>query len=892
MKTDKFKKIEEIYLSVIEIPNNDRKEFLDERCGDDKDLRKEVELLLSFEDPEDNFLEEPPDQLAAELMSENETSDYTNQKIKHFEILEKIGKGGMGTVYLAKDTRLERQVAIKFLDKELSQNEERLRRFILEAKAASALNHPNILTIHEIGEFDETHFITTEFIEGETLRTKLKAETLTINDSLEIAIQIASALDVAHKAGIIHRDIKPDNIMVRPDGVLKVLDFGIAKLIDDNGTRKNTRSNTKAGSLIGTTSYMSPEQVRGKKVDAQTDLFSFGIVLYLMLTGKQPFEGETDSDIVASILMKEPEPIDLYNSTIPVELKKFVKKSLQKDKKERFQTAGEMLEKLKELQRNIEISKELETSESFENKENNQTQDVNKLTAEESQKVTIENTSVGFLQKSYKTALASILGLLLVLFAGFAYWNYSSPRSQINSIAVLPFENKSGGKEFDYLSDGMTESLINSLSKLPEISVKSRSSVFRYKGKEVSPQKVGQELSVEAILISRIVKQNEQLVLSLELVDTRNGDQIWGKQYKRKLSELVTLQNDITSDVSKELKIRLSNKEEKSLLKTQTTNPDAYQQYLIGRFHWNKRTPDGFEKAIKHLKKATEIDPGYALAYVALADSYVLLENFTGKPAKETLPIARAYAKRAVEIDESLPEARATLALVLHRSWKWTEAEKEYRRAIELNPKYASVHHWYSLFLSENGRFEEALKEAKIAKELDPLSGIINGNLAVVHIALKNPDAAIELLNNFIQVEPNFALGHTILGLAYIEKGNLEEGLIETKKGWELAKNSNNTLSIYGYALAVNGKHNEALEVIGTLKENYEEKKATGQNIARVYAGLNEKDKVFEWLEKDFDDRSSFLPYIRWISIFHSIRDDSRYTDLLQRMGLESKVAN
>ena len=885
MKPETFKKIEEIYLSAAEISADERKEFLDKKCGQDRQLRKEVELLLSFDSDQKDFLEESPDKLAAELLDETEVTDYSARKIRQFEISKKIGNGGMGTVYLANDTSLERQVAIKILDKAFSHNEERLRRFIFEAKAASALNHPNILTIHEIGEIDDTQFIATEFIEGETLRKILKTETLSINASLKVAIQIVSALDVAHKSGIIHRDIKPDNIMIRPDGVVKVLDFGIAKLIDETAKKTNTRSKTKAGTLLGTANYMSPEQIRGKTVDARTDLFSFGIVLYLMLTGKHPFDGETDSDMVASILLKEPESVDIHNSAIPVQLKKIVEKSLEKDKKERFQTAEDILKKLKGLRRNIEISGEPSISEVLENHQTKETQELGSLAAG-GHKETREETVNGAFRATNKAIFALALGVFLIVFTGFAYWNYSvANNNQIISVAVMPFENETGQK-LEYLSDGMTESLINSLSTLPEISVKSRSSVFRYKGKEVSPQKIGEELSVEAVLLSRFVGQDGQLILNLELVDTRNGNQIWGKQFKANIDEIISLQNDITIDVSRALKIKVLNSEERDLLKTQTANPDAYQQYLIGRFHWNKRTPEGFQRAITHFKKASEIDPSYALSYVALADCYVLLENFTGKPAKETLPIARAYARRAVEIDGSLPEAHATLALVLHRSWKWDEAEKEYKRAINFNPKYASVHHWYSLLLGETGRFEDALREAKIAKSLDPLSGIINSNLAVVHLAMNNPDSAIGVLNNLIEIEPNFAFGHTILGLAYIKKSNLEEGLTEAKKGWELAKESSNTLSFYGYALAVNGKRAESLKVIEELKQKFEKKKATGQNIARVYAGLDKKDEVFKWLEIDFNDHSSFLPYIRWLSAFDSIRDDSRYKDLLLRMDL------
>lgn len=901
MNSERFKKVEEIYQAVLEVASEKRDLFLSKTCGADRELREEVESLLAFEKSPDSILDTPPDTLAAGILYEKEETDYTGEEIGHYQIISPIGSGGMGTVYLAKDSNLDRYAAVKFLDGRYSRYRDHLQRFIFEAKSASALNHPNIITIYEVGESAGIHFIAAEFIEGETLRQKLRNKNLKIGFILETAVQIASALDAAHSTGIIHRDIKPDNIMIRPDGLVKILDFGIAKLtveqpgkqeIDEDSQTLYTTPNTEPGTLIGTPDYMSPEQVRGKNVTSQTDIFSFGLVLYEMLTGKLPFAGETPGDAIAALLTKKPEPLDEFEREIPGELQQIVEKALRKDTNNRYRHAGEMLEDLQRLKKNREIKRETGRSLPPANSAEAETKILkagSAATAHQtfSGRATQNDSGSGI---KVKTVLALALSVLLIAVVGYGFWYYSGTGTgQIESIAVMPFTDKSGNAENEYLSDGLTESLISNLSQLSQITVKARSSVFRYKGKEIEPQKIGRELSVQAILLGQIVQHEERLTFSLELVDTRSGNLIWGEQYSRHSSDLVSLQNEIAQDVLDKLRKRLSNSDEQKIAKKPTDSNEAYRHYLKGRYFWNKRTAANFKKAIEEFRAAVDKDPNFALAYAGLADSYVLMENFAGTPSSETLPLAKAFAQRALAIDDSLPEAQASLAISHHRSWEWTEAERAYRRVFELNPNYASAHHWYSLLLRETGRFDESLAAAQRAQELDPLSGIIIGNLGLSYIAVDDADSAVELMKRMIELDPDFPWGYSILGLAYIKKGNFDEALAETRKGADLITESSNALSIFGYAAAAAGKREEALAVIKKLEEKYDRKKALGRNIARVYAGLGEKDKAFAWLEKDFQTRSSFLPYISWFPAFEPLRDDPRYKDLLKRMDLPER---
>ena len=833
-------------------------------------------------------------------------SPAINSTISHYRIVSKIGAGGMGEVYLAEDTKLDRKVAIKFLNEEFSKDSDKLKRFIQEAKAASALNHPNILTVYEIGEVDGKNYISTELIEGQTLRSHLALkEALPLSVILKIGVQVSEALSVAHTAGIIHRDIKPENIMIRRDGYAKVLDFGLAKLSEPgavmSGSEDATRVqvNTNPGTVMGTASYMSPEQARGLPTDVRTDTWSLGVVLYEMLARRVPFTGETTSHTIVSILEKEPLPID----NVPLELQRIVRKALTKDVEMRYQSARDLLIDLKNLRRDLDIQGEIERS-IIPNRgattgaiSESETRFLESPAETRSGQVTpTQNVkSASSLEyavtqaKSHKlaTAIVAIVLLGAVTVTGyFAFASRSSSAGRIESIAVMPFVNASGNADVEYLSDGMTETLIKSLSNLPNINVKPRSSVFRYKGKNADLQTIGKELNVQAILNAIVMQRGDQLSLSLELVDVQKDSVIWTEQYQRKQSDLVSLQNEIARDISTKLKSKLSGAEETQVTKIATADPAAYQAYLKGRYYWNRRTAENLEKALEQFKIATDRDPNYALAFVDLGDCYVVLNEYAGVPTSETIPRARSYAARALSLDGQLAEPHATLGWANESLRQWAEAEREFKRAIELNPNYPTAYHWYSIFLRNTGRYDESATIITRAHELDPLSSVISVNVSRVYQVQNNHAASIENSLKIIELDPNFGPAYQYLGLSYLKLGRNDEAVAAAEKAVEVAKRSGVTLGDLGHVYAATGKQTQAQAVIKELEDKYARKKAIGQDIAAVYAGLDEKDKAFEWLEKDFQVQNDRFANVRWELQFESLRDDPRFKDLLKRMNL------
>jgi len=833
-----------------------------------------------------------------------------NRVLAHYRIVCKIGAGGMGEVYLAEDTKLDRRVAVKFLNEECSTDANKLKRFVQEAKAASALNHPNILTVYEIGETEGTNYIVTELIEGRTLREQLsQKESLGLKAVLDISIQTAEALAAAHQAGIIHRDIKPDNIMIRKDGYTKVLDFGLAKLTekkqsDDISLEDATRAfvKTNPGMVMGTASYMSPEQARGKPTDARTDIWSLGVVLYEMLAGKLPFTGETVNHIIVSILEKEPPLLE----NAPAELQRIVRKSLSKDVEMRYQSARDLVIDLKNLRRDLDIQGELERSISpnrtttTESAGENQTQvsagrsagATRSGQATTTQNATTSSSSLEYAitqAKSHKLATALIGLLLLGVISAAGYFAFpprGNSSGQINSIAVLPFENRGGNPDSEYLSDGLAESLIYRLSQLPSLKVSPRSSVFRYKGKEMDAERVGAELGVDAVMSGRIVQRGDSLQISVDLVDVRNKKSIWGEQYERKMSDLLATQREIATTISEKLQLKLAGESPSSGNRRYTDNNEAYQAYLKGRFYWNKRDNENLRKAIEQFKLAADKDPNYALAYVGLADCYAVATEYFGTPSSENLPQAKAYAKRALEIDDSLAEAHASLGLINDGSWNWVDAEPEFKKAIELNPNYPTTHHWYSLYLRGHGRPEEGLAEIKRAYELDPLSLIIAANLVESYLNLGDVKSAFEQAKKLIELDPNNWGPHHRMALVYLKQGNKPEALKEFQKAVELSRRSSFTLCYYGYGLGLSGKRQEAAAIIKELEARYAKRQAGGRDLAYVYAGLGDNDQAFAWLEKDFQARSSDLTVIKSEFASESLRGDPRYKDLLRRMGL------
>jgi serine/threonine protein kinase/tetratricopeptide (TPR) repeat protein len=899
MTPERWKQIDELAQSALERGVDQRAGFLDEGCAGDEALRREVESQIAYQLHASKFLEEPAFKHAAELMadSQTETESMEGRTISHYSILHKLGAGGMGDVYLAQDTTLNRKVAIKFLSQNSIAGEQARKRLVREAKAAAALDHPHICAVHEVSEEAGLSFIVMQYVEGETLASRIRRQPVEVREALDIAVQIADALAEAHTHRIIHRDVKPENVMLTASGQVKVLDFGLARIFREgsliDSIEETESSLTMPGSVIGTVPYMSPEQVRGEALDARSDIFSFGAVLYEMVSGRNPFAAESVGATMSSILTKEPAPLARYASDVPDELQRIVRKALSKDKGGRYQGIKDLLIDLRSLKHELEFEGELERSKSPDKSvtsEKPAVTDANQP-ADTGEVLTLRRASTGAYLVSginrHRRAVIITLATLVVTIATLAYLFYFSPSSKaIDSIAVLPLVNTSNDPNTEYLSDGISEALINSLTELRQLRVMARATAFRYKGTEVDPQAVGRDLNVRAVLMGRVRQMGDTLNIQVDLVDATTGAQLWGQEYERKVSDVLSVKQAITREVTEKLRLRLSGEEQGRLVKRDTTNAEAYQAYLRGRYYWNKRTADGLRKAIEQFQQAIDRDPNYALGHVGLADSYLLLEEYAGAPASETLPKARAALDRALQIDDSLAEAHTSSAKIYEDQWRWAEAEEEYKRAISLNPNYPTAHHWFSVSFRLKRQFDDAMIEIKRAQELDPLSPVISVNVAIVYLLKNDLNSAIEQCKRIIELDPGFPGAPDKLGWAYLKQRRYEEATAAFQKAVELSGRASIYVSSLGYCYAVKGRRAEALRILKELEEKYARREAIGQDLASVYAALGEKDQAFAWLERDFEQRSGELPFItRWFSS-ENLRADPRYADLVRRMGL------
>jgi TolB-like protein/Tfp pilus assembly protein PilF/predicted Ser/Thr protein kinase len=784
--------------------------------------------------------------------------------IGHYRVLEKLGGGGMGVVYEAEDLRLGRHVALKFLPDDLARDPQALERFRREARSASALNHPNICTIHDISEEDGQNFIAMEFMAGQTLKQRLTSGPIPSDQLLDLAIQIADALDAAHSEGIVHRDIKPANIFITKRGQAKILDFGLAKLTGSqpgtSGELATLEGNlTSPGTAVGTVAYMSPEQARGEELDARTDLFSFGAVLYEMATGRLAFSGNTSALIFDSLLHKAPTSPVRINPELPAELEYIISKALEKDRSLRYQSAGEMLADLKRLRRNSSSGR------------------VEAVAAE---------TPAKARKRRLLWASGAAIALGLAAVAVFL-WRGRSAQQEISSVAVLPFVNASKDPNTEYLSDGITESLINNLSQLPNLAVMSRSSVFRYKGKDVDPQTVARDLKVEGVITGRIVQRGDQLIISTELIDARTNRSLWGDQYDRKLSDVLAVQQDITSAISSKLRERLSG-ENKQVAKGGTSDPEAYQLYLKGRYYWEKRTRESLEKAKDYFNQALEKDPNYALAYVGLADYYGVVGDYSPIPSSETVPGERSAAQKALAIDDSLAEAHLALASSYWDMWDWAAAKREFQRTLELNPNLANAHHWYGLFLSWHGIHQEAIAELKRAIELDPLNLRYNANLGQAYGSARQYDLALAQLKITSEIDPGFADTHNQYASVYEAIGKYDLWLEEWKKGAVLNQDKDE-VAISDEVARVYAR--SGFRAAMTRRIELEKQLATRRyvdptSIAYSYASIGDRDQTFQWLEKAYTEKARGLQVVEIVIPLDPFRSDPRYVELLKKMGL------
>jgi eukaryotic-like serine/threonine-protein kinase len=794
------------------------------------------------------------------------------QTISHYRILEQIGAGGMGVVYKAHDSRLDRALALKFLPDDMAHQPKALERFRREARAASALNHPGICTIYDIGEQDGRAFIAMEFIDGETLRSHIHGQALPLQEMLKLGIEIAEALDAAHSGGIIHRDIKPANIFVNKRGQAKVLDFGLARPVPkvlegaDAGFGDETSDvNSIIGVISGTPSYMSPEQVRGDELDPRTDIFSLGLVLYEMATGRQAFGGGTGGAIIEAVLTRTPVSARSINPEIPPRLEAIIDKALHKVREQRYERAADLIADLQQLKRDADSGRPDGGIVREGGAESAAVSDAGPLSSTGKQSSRTSATPTG----SHRAARVSKV---------------------ISSIAVLPFENVSRDPENDYLSDGITGSLINNLATVPKLRVMAQSTVFRYKGRAIDPQVVGRELNVRAVLTGRMMQSGGSLRIGTELVDVATGSQLWGAQFDRRPGDIFAIQDEISSEISGKLRLQLTHSEKKRLVRRHTEDPEAYRIYLQGRHHWNRWTEEGFYKAIGYFQKAIEKDPSYALAHTGVAESYVLLGWNSYLPPKDAFPKGKAAAMTALQFDPDLGEAHTPLAAALWlHDWRWQEAESEFKRSLELNPAYPTANHYYAEYMMTMGRHAEAIAKFKSSQELDPLSLIISVAIGWASYMNRRYDDAIAQLLRTVELDPNYPMAYWILGLLYRITGRYELAITAGEKAVSLSGGSPLMRAALAHTYGKSGRTKDALQVLDDLRELAKQKYVAPHFFAGIHIGLGENDRAIEYLEKSWEEHCHWLIYLHIDPSMDDLRSDLRFHDLLRRVGLPAR---
>ena len=741
-----------------------------------------------------------------------------DKTISHYRILEELGGGGMGVVYKAEDIKLKRNVALKFLPHDLTRDRTAKQRFIKEAQTASSLDHPNICNIHEIDETEDGQlFICMACYEGETLKKIIEKGPLEIDRIIDIALQVAHGLAKAHSQEIVHRDIKPANIFITEDGHVKILDFGLAKLIGKS-------SLTKTGTATGTVAYMSPEQASGDEVSYQTDIWSLGVVLYEMISGVQPFPGDSWEAVVYAILHKKPQKILLSRPETPKELQTVVKGMLQKNPQQRYKSVDDLIKDLQAVKND--------------------------------------------------TALATVLA--------------TDEERPSTSIAVLPFLDMSPGKDQEYFCDGMAEELINSLTHIKDLRVVARTSAFSFKGKNLDIRDIGRTLNVDTVLEGSVRKAGNRLRITTQLIDVFEGYHLWSEKYDLVMDDVFAIQDEITLSIVDKLRVKLLGTEKEAILKRYTENLEAYNFYLKGRFFTDKMTADGLHKAIKYFKQAIEQDSQYALAHTGLADSYGLLGFYDYMHPKEALAKARMAASKALEIDPALAEAHSSRGFVrLFYDWDWSAAEEDFKRAIELNPNYTPAHNWYAFCFAATGSLDKAIRENKRALELDPLSITANVTLGTLLLRANQLEQARASFSKALEMDPNLVKTHSVFGQTYILEARYDEGLAEHEKAVALSKRHPWNLSGLGWAYARAGKKKEALELISELEARKKTEYIRPYYLAKIYAGMDDKDQAFRWLDEAYAECDMSLVHMKTDETMSNLRSDSRFDKLVKKMRLE-----
>jgi len=898
MTPERWDQIKELFQSALEREVSQRAAYLDETCAGDPSLRKQLEALLASHDQAPNFLEAPPLEVVAQSSPTDGTESIVGRRIGPYQVQREIGHGGMGAVYLAvrADQEYQKQVAIKILKRGMD-TEAIIRRFRNERQILAALDHPNIAKLLDGGTTEDgLPYFVMDHVQGLPINIYCDTHKLSIAERLKLFRTVCSAVHYAHEHHVVHRDLKPGNILVTAQGVPKLLDFGIAKVLNPEPPFETVES-TATGLRPMTPNYASPEQVRGGTITPSSDVYSLGVLLYELLTGHHPYriknltpqeieriiceeEPEKPSAAISGIeeapgaggttrITLTPESVSATRDGQPEKLRRHLAgdvdnillTALRKEPERRYASVEQFSD---DIRRHLEGQPVI------------------------ARKDASWYRSAKFIRRNKTGVLSAALASMVLLLVGAMVYLLTA-RSQIDSIAILPFVNASADPNTEYLSDGITETLMNQLSQLPNLKVLPRTSVFRYKGKEQDPQAVGKSLNVQAVLTGKVVQSGDNLSISAELVDVRNNRHIWGDKYTRKVAEILVLQEEIARQISDQLRTRLSGEEKQRLTKRHTENTEAYHLYLKGRYFWNKRTQKDLKKSIEFFQQAIERDPTYALAYVGLADSYNLLG--TRLSPKEWYPRAKDAAARALGIDNTLGEAHAALGWAkLGYDWDWPGAEREFKRAIELNPNYPTAHQWYGFYLSVMGRHDEAIREATRAHELDPLSLQIGRDVGFRLYEARRYDQAIEQFRKTLELDPNFAPVRYTLGLAYVQKGMFENAIAELQQAVTLSGDNSIFIGTLGYAYARSGRKDDARKVIGDLKELSKRQYVQPYHFALIYMGLGENDRAFAWLEKAYEERSTRLIWLAVIPEWDGLRSDPRFTDLLRRIGPSDQV--
>ena len=803
------------------------------------------------------------------------------ESIAQYRIIKKLGAGGMGEVYLALDTKLDRKVAIKILRLDSLPEENLTKRLLREAQAAAKLDHANICAVYDVNEADSLTFIVMQYIEGETLAEKMDRQPLELSTVVAVVEQAAEGLAEAHTHGVVHRDLKPQNLMITTRGQVKILDFGLAKQVytsDQVDADASTASMLSTpGNVVGTMPYMSPEQLQGEPLDASSDIFSLGVIFYEMLAGKHPFKDKSAAVTISRIILGEPIPTEQFQANVSPELQALLNKMLSKDKAVRYENAQAFLTDLRQL--SVPRSANVPS--------------VDTAAAQRFPEIPSQGTSGNRLLSlagRYKWVI--VISVLALILFGFAISRFVSTQ-HLDSLAILPFTYVSSDPQLmanpdrEYLSDGLTESIISNLSQLANLRVIARSTVFRYKGKDLDPLAIGRELKVRAVLVGQVKQEGNELRITVELMDVQENRSIWVFTYERKTADVQTVQKEIARNVSEKLRLELTRADQTQLAKTYTESGEAYEAYLKGRYHWNKRTDEGFKQATNFFQEAIVKDPNYALAYTGLADCYTLRSDYGFLAPKEGYALAKGAVTLALKYDEGLAEAHTSLASIKAvTDWDWQGAENEYRRAIELNPKYATAHHWYAAQLLLQGRLDEALREIKQAQQLDPLSLGINKDFAVILLYARDYDKALEQCRKTLEIEPHFGAMSTYIAQIYELTQKYPEAAAELEKAHARDPEDSEITYALAQAYALMGKRNEAVKISNELSQPANKNVFLPKEAAYLFALLGEKERAIAILQKAAEDHYLPVAEIKMDPRFVDLRKDQRLSELLVKIGL------